>query len=207
MSLPPRRERQLSARSTVLQHVDGRVEADLIAAARAGHRESFDRIMERYEPVLYNVAVRVVRDREEALDVVQSTFLRAWDRLDTFDPSQRLFSWLYRIAINVALNARARHRDCEAIDELADDPRMSSPRPGPDDDLARLESNVAIERAMAQLPQHYREVVLLRHFSDLSYEEIAQALDIEVKTVRSRLFTARRRLAELLEGFAREASA
>lgn len=203
MSLAPRRGRQLHRRSSVLQHVDGHSDAELVEASLAGRRRAFDTIVERYEPVLYNVAVRLLRDQDEALDVVQTTFVRAWDHLGSFDRSRRLFSWLYRIAVNVALNTRAKQRPSESLEDV----RLESMDRQPDELVNRLEQSAAIEAAIGQLPEHYREVVLLRHFSELSYEEIAHALDIEVKTVKSRLFTARRQLADLLSEFRNEARA
>lgn len=203
MSLAPRRGRQLHRRSSVLQHVDDHSDAELVEASLAGRRRAFDVIVERYEPVLYNVAVRLLRDQDEALDVVQTTFVRAWDHLGSFDRSRRLFSWLYRIAVNVALNTRAKQRPSESLEDV----RLESMDRQPDELVNRLEQSAAIEAAIGQLPEHYREVVLLRHFSELSYEEIAHALDIEVKTVKSRLFTARRQLADLLSEFRNEARA
>ena len=178
-------------------------DAELVARARAGDRRAFDEIVDRYQTTLYNVVLRVLRNHDDAVDVVQTAFARAWDRLDTFDPSRRFFSWLYRIALNAALNTRAKMRTSTPIEDI----ELVNPGAGPEDDVTRLEERVAIERAIAQLPEHYREVVLLRHFADQSYEEIAESVGIDAKTVKSRLFTARSRLAELLRHFHREASA
>lgn len=199
VSRPPH---QPSSASPVRPHeVDD--DAALVAAARAGDRRAFDTIVLRHQSTLYNVAVRVLRDPDDAIDAVQTTFTKAWDRLDTFDPSRRLFSWLYRIALNTALNERERRRPQESIEDV----ELVSGAPGPEDQVHGLERRHAIERALAALPVHYREVVVLRHFAELSYDEIADAVGVEPKTVKSRLFTARTRLADLLRPRMGEAEA
>lgn len=178
-------------------------DAVLVAAARAGDRRAFDAIVLRYQSTLYNVAVRVLRDPDDAIDAVQTTFAKAWDRLDSFDPERRLFSWLYRIALNTSLNERERRRPQDPIDDLD----LVSAAPGPEEHAQGSERRVAVELALTKLPAHYREVVVLRHFADLSYEEIADAVGVEAKTVKSRLFSARTRLADLLRDHVQEAGA
>jgi RNA polymerase sigma-70 factor (ECF subfamily) len=191
---PDRISRQLPRRDSVLIDETAYDDSELAVRARRGDTRAFDVLVERHRVTLYNVVLRVLRNHDDAVDVVQTAFARAWDRLDTFDPSRRFFSWLYRIALNAAINARAKERVSTDIDDL----ELTSPEPSPDEAVASLERSAAIERALARLPEHYRQVVLLRHFADLSYVEIAHAVGVEPKTVKSRLYTARACLAVLL---------
>jgi len=143
--------------------------------------------------VLFNLALRTVHDYDEAQDVTQSAFVKAYRRLDTFDPHRRFFSWIYRITLNESLNARNARRSFDSIPDT-----IAAPEPDALEALARDERRRQINAAIRDLPELYRRVVELRHRSELSYREIAEALEIPEKTVKSRLFSARRRLAEAL---------
>lgn len=173
----------------------------LVHAALQGDRSAFERIVACYERPLYNVALRITRNREEARDVTQAAFLKAWLRLDQFDRSRRLFSWLYRIAINESLNQTRRQRPEVAMDE-----QMQDPGPSPQEGVEARERREQLEAAMAQLSRIAQEVLVLRHWLGLSYDDIADALGVPEKTVKSRLFSARTRLAELLRAQGVEAS-
>lgn len=165
----------------------------LVQRCLSGDTEAFGELVGRYERPIFNVALRMLRDREEARDATQNAFVKAWQHLDQFDRSRRFFSWLYRIAVNESLNRATRRRKTESLDENLVD-RGSSP----DDRAERSEQAKLVERAVEQLSDTYREVIVLRHWLDLSYDEIAEALHVPAKTVKSRLFSARVRLAEIL---------
>lgn len=165
----------------------------LVQRCLSGDTEAFGELVGRYERPIFNVALRMLRDREEARDATQNAFVKAWQHLDQFDRSRRFFSWLYRIAVNESLNRATRRRKTEVLDENLVD-RGSSP----DDRAERSEQAKLVERAVEQLSDTYREVIVLRHWLDLSYDEIAEALHVPAKTVKSRLFSARVRLAEIL---------
>ncbi len=173
----------------------------LVRKCLDGDTEAFGELVGRYERPLFNVALRMLRDREEARDVTQSAFVKAWQHLDQFDRSRRFFSWLYRIAVNEALNRATRRRPAGPIDE-----RLADRGSSPDESAERNERALLVERAVSQLSDAYREVIVLRHWLDLSYEEIAEALHVPAKTVKSRLFSARVRLGENLAGMGVEAS-
>jgi len=147
----------------------------------------------RYQRVLYNVTLRMLDDPDDAMGATQSAFVKAYERLASFDPSRRFFSWLYRIALNEALDRRRRRRVRVPLSE-----RIVAPDPDPARMAADHETEWMIRDALRQLSPVRREVVVLRHFAGLSYQEIADALDVPEKTVKSRLFDARRKLAELL---------
>ncbi len=162
-------------------------------------KESFAAIVRAHSRAIFNVAYRIANDYEDAMDITQTTFLKAYERLDTYDPSHKIFSWLYKIAVNEAINCVNRRKRSEPLGE--DDPVSD---PGPDDACAQNETSRQLQRALLGINVDYRTVVVLRHFQDLSYEEIGDILAIPVKTVKSRLFTGRRLLRDVLlkQGYA-----
>ena len=171
-------------------------DATLVARCRSGDPVGFELLVRRHQRTLFNVALRMVGNREEAADATQNTFVKAFEHLESFDSSHRFFSWLYRILVNECLNLRrARPPAFEEIGSaLASDG-------GPFERLERSERHRRIQAALLSLPHEYREVVVLRHFGGLSYDEIAAAVGVPAKTVKSRLYTARQRLGELLLGW------
>lgn len=174
--------------------MDRTEEAELVQRSLNGDTRAYGKLIGSYERVLYNVALRMVRDREDAKDLTQTVFIKAYENLSTFDRGRKFFSWIYRIMVNESLNLLARRRRSEPLDET-----MASPNRGPDHDAEEREVNGLLEEAIAELKPDYRQAILLRHFAQLSYEEMSEALEVPEKTVKSRLFTARRLLGEILE--------
>jgi RNA polymerase sigma-70 factor (ECF subfamily) len=189
------RRDQLSGASRVI----GSDEADgaLLARYRKGDREAFAELVVRYQRPLYNAALWIVRKPEDASDVTQIVFLRVAERLDEYDPKHKFFSWIYRIAVNESLNLLRRAGREDEFDEEID--FAASESANPEWQLAEAQQARQIKAAMLRLKANDRMVLMLRHFSEFGYEEIAQILDLDVKTVKSRLFEARRRLRELLQ--------
>jgi RNA polymerase sigma-70 factor (ECF subfamily) len=169
-------------------------EDDLLQRSLNGDGRAYGTLMGAYERVLYNVALRLVKDREDAKDLTQTVFIKAYQNLASFDRGRKFFSWIYRIMVNESLNFRERRRPADPLDE-----GMASSDRGPDREAEDRELSAIVERGIAELTPDYRQVILLRHFAQLSYEEMGEALGIEEKTVKSRLFTARRLLGEILE--------
>jgi RNA polymerase sigma-70 factor (ECF subfamily) len=169
-------------------------DADLVRRCLDGERECFTRLVERYEKVVYTLAIRMVGNTDDARDVVQASFVAAYERLADFDFHHRFFSWLYRIAVNNALKVLRRRRPTEP---LAEDLVADDPHPGEVLDRERLVRRV--HAALRELPADHRQVIVLRHFLEMSYREMAEVLGVAEKTVKSRLFTARRRLCDLLD--------
>jgi RNA polymerase sigma-70 factor (ECF subfamily) len=165
-----------------------------VALCLKGDASAFEPIVARYQKVLFNVALRMLGDREDARDVTQISFVKAWQHLDSYDPSHRFFSWLYRIMVNESLNLIARRRRQVPLDANLPSPERADREAEADEQMERLRT------ALLALPRESREVLVLRHFSELSYHEIAWTLGIPEKTVKSRLFTARQRLGEFFEG-------
>ena len=164
----------------------------LVARTLEGDTAAFEAIVARYESVLFRVALRMLGDREDALDATQTAFVSAYRKLGSFDQNLRFFSWLYRILLNECLNAR---RDRRPHQPLTPDMMLAGT---PLEALEASERRQRVQLALLALPQEYREVIVLRHFAELGYDEIATTLCIPAKTVKSRLYTARQRLIELL---------
>ena len=165
----------------------------LVERCRAGERNAFEQLVTRYQKPVFNVALRMLRNRQDAADVAQTTFLKAFEHLGDYDSAFRFYSWLYRIAINESLNALALRRPREELDANATDDA-----PGPDRAAEGDQALHAIEDALMHISAELRTVVVLRHIAQLSYQDIAQALDLPEKTVKSRLHSARERLREHL---------
>ncbi|CAG1006105.1 ECF RNA polymerase sigma factor SigW [Burkholderiales bacterium] len=168
----------------------------LVERFRHGDREAFADLVVRYQRPVYNAAWWVLRSVEDASDVAQSVFLKVAERLDDYDPRYRFFSWIYRIAVNESLNVLRRNGHEEPFDGEVD-------VPGPDGDdperrASDAELSARVRNAVMGMATNDRTVLMLRHFSELSYLEIGQILELDEKTVKSRLFEARQRLRGLL---------
>jgi RNA polymerase sigma-70 factor (ECF subfamily) len=175
--------------------VSGEDDGSLVARCLAGDTEAFRPLVERYQRLLYGVAVRMLNDREDAVDAAQSAFGRAFERLASFDRRHKFFSWLYRILVNECLNVRRARRDREPLNPDI----MGAADPGMD--LQRAEMRKRVRAAVAALPKASREVVVLRHYAEMSYQEIAEVLNLPEKTVKSRLYSARQQLGQQLLGW------
>lgn len=173
---------------------------ELVQAVLEGNSEAFDELAERYGGKLYNAALRVTGNPEDALDAAQNALLKAFDNLASFDPSYRFFTWIYRIQMNEALNLVYKRRRYVGLPSEMPAPTQANP----EREYLDRETGSAIETALLELTPDYRAVVVLRHFHGFSYEEMAEILDVPAKTVKSRLFTARRELRRQLSerGFA-----
>jgi len=168
---------------------------DLILRARGGDAESIGELTTRYQTSVFNVCYRMTHERREAEDLAQETFLRVYSRLDMFDLEREFGPWVRRVAANLCLNHLEAQKDTAEIDEerTADDNHQ------PEAAYEIRERNETIRKAIASLPANYRVVVELRHFQELSYDEIAAELNIPVSDVKSHLFRARKSLAEKLK--------
>ncbi len=169
----------------------------LLARFRKGDREAFAELVIRYQRPIYNAALWVLRKPEDASDVAQDVFLKVAERLDEYDGQHKFFSWIYRIAVNEALNRLRSSGREEALDEDVELP--ASERSNPERRAGEAEVARRIRSALMQMSIADRTVITLRHFSECSYQEIAQILEIDEKTVKSRLFEARQRLRRMLE--------
>jgi len=166
----------------------------LVRRCLDGDTSAFNAIVERYQRVLFTVALRFLGDRDAAADAAQNAFVHAFEKLDTFDPARRFFSWIYRIAINECLNAKRAARPTEPI------PETLAAGADPFELFEEAERRRRVQAAIMTLPPEYRAVIVLRHFAGLSYDEIADAVGVASSVVKSRLYTARQRLSQMLLG-------
>ena len=166
-------------------------DVELVRRCRAGERAACETLLAEYEKPVYNVAYRMLHNVDDAQDVTQTVFMKVFENLDRYDPRHRFFSWIYRIAINESINAaqkRARQRPLEGHEPTQ--------HRGPADDCEQQATSDAIEAVLMTLTSDYRTVIVLRHIAGFSYEEISEVVEVPAKTVKSRLFTARRLLRD-----------
>ena len=177
---------------------------DLVRDARNGSQSAFQKLVTNYYQMVYVVAFGILNHSEAARDTAQEVFLKVFRELGKFEGKSKFKTWLYRIAVNAAIDEGRKKRPLESLDggdDLEDEKPVITPvdhAPGPRDLAYQSELREAIARALEGLSSDHRAVLVLREFQDLSYEEIAETLQIEVGTVMSRLFYARKKLAEIL---------
>jgi len=185
-------------------------DAELVARVQRGDKRAFDLLVRKYQQRIMALISRYIRNRAEIADVAQEAFIKAYRALPNFRGESQFYTWLYRIAINTAKNslaAQARRPQTASVDGL--EPEQLADIAGQTDNasperlLLTAELKREIDAAIADLPEELRSALLLREMDGLSYEEIAEAMDCPIGTVRSRIFRARdavdRRIAPLLE--------
>jgi RNA polymerase sigma-70 factor, ECF subfamily len=176
--------------------LDAESEATLIAKAQSGDRSAYGELVRRHHPGVIQVIYRMCGDADLAQDAAQNAFIQAWLHLAGFRPGTSLRNWLYRIAINAALDVLRRDQKVTGTDlETLATP---DPQAGPEAALLQKERKAAVQKAILALTEASRSVLVLREYGGLSYEEIAAALDIPLGTVMSRLNYARRQLKQAL---------
>jgi len=185
-------------------------DSDVIARARKGDHEAFRVLVERYQERAYRLALRVLRDEEAARDVVQEGFLKVYRSLDKFEGRSSFYTWLYRVVMNLCLDAKrrdrsGRHAEWDETAPMEIDPggadAVSAPareRSSPSAALERAELQGVVADAIEQLPDDARQTLVLREIEGLSYAEIAECLGVPKGTVMSRLHNARKRVKAIL---------
>jgi len=178
---------------------------DLVERARRGDREAFGALVRRYQDRAFNLAYQMLRNREEALDVAQEAFARAYASLPTFKGESSFTTWLHRIVVNLGIDSlrRTQRSGTTTYDDTRATPEEGEgDLPAVDDPAAALEMKQVrdlLARGIARLPAAQRAVLLLREVEGLSYEEISRLVGCNLGTVMSRLFYARRRLRQVLK--------
>jgi RNA polymerase sigma-70 factor, ECF subfamily len=170
----------------------------LIEQAQNGDRNAFGDLVSRCYPGVVRVVYRLCGDAGLAEDMAQEAFLRAWINLPSYRPQSSLRNWLYRIAVNATLDVLRRKPEEPLEDEVVQ--MVPDQTAGPESILIEKERVAFLQQAMRALPEAARSVLVLREYGGLSYQEIANVLDVPVGTVMSRLNYARNRLRELLKG-------
>ncbi len=177
--------------------MDEASDRQLVARTRGGEANAFGELVRRYQTSVYNVCYRLLGDPQEAEDLAQEAFLRAYRRLGSYDDQRPFGPWMRRVAANLSLNAlQGRKATLSLQEELDQTPEEPSDAPEPS--ATRKEEVERVRRALLRLPAHYRAVIELRHYQGMSYDEIAGVLGIGLGDVRTRLFRARRLMADWL---------
>lgn len=179
---------------------------DLVARAREGDRPAFSRLVERHSVSVFNLTLRIVGNREDAEEAAQDVFVRAFRSLDRFRGDSRFSTWLYRIAVNVSLSsARRARRDLSTtslsepeVEEGGLPMQLPDPSGDPAERFEQAEFRDKVRNMVAALPPIYSAVISMYHMQSLSYDEIAEALELPIGTVKARLFRARAALRKLI---------
>lgn len=180
---------------------------ELVAAVLRGDRDGFGDLVERYQGRLVNYLFRLLRNPDDAHDLAQEVFVKVYQVLDRYDPQYRFSTWLFRVAQNAAID-QIRRRRLKVVSLRQEDDEgesrdwdLPSPERGPYGELRNQERGDAIQQAIEALPWEYRELILLRHFGDLPYEEIAKLKQMPLGTVKNKLFRGRQMLKDKLQDF------
>ena len=172
-------------------------EIELVTRAQSGERSAFNELVRVHAQGVMNVIYRMCGDAQIAEDAAQETFIQAWLHLSSYRPQTSLRSWLYRIAVNAATDMLRKEK--RILPNALEDLQLQDPQPGPEALFFQEERTALVRRAILSLPDASRAVLVLREYEGMSYHEIAEALDIPVGTVMSRLNYARKTLREKLE--------
>jgi RNA polymerase sigma-70 factor (ECF subfamily) len=180
-----------------------------VARARAGDTAAFQALFQKYQRRVYAVALGVVKRPEDAMDIVQDAFIKVHRHLDSFQGSSSFYTWLYRIVMNLGIDHVRKNRkvvewgDAVPMDQAAGDrtliPRVADSNPSRT--VVRRELSDKIRQALDTLPEYHRAVILLREVEGMSYEEIAEVLNVPKGTIMSRLFHARRKMQDELQTY------
>lgn len=179
-----------------------------VSRAQAGDEDAFGELVKTFHGRVFGVIYRMVKDAEDARELAQQTWVKAWQRLGSYKGDAQFFTWVYRIAVNTVLDEgrrAARRKEVSLDEEPGREPQAAVEWQGPDDgrpdrQLEREEIRKAFEAALDGLSAEHRVALILREVEGLSYREIAQAMKCRTGTVMSRIFYARRYVQERMKG-------
>lgn len=202
-----------AASNRAKRRAEAKVDRGLVEKAQLGDREAFRQLVERHQRRAFAIAISTVRDENDAREIVQEAFLRVHKSLHKFQGSSSFFTWLYRIVTNLAIDHVRRPANREA--ELFDDAQIGDEAEvfpfisridgaDPADVVRRQEIAARIQRALDDLPPYHRSVIIMREVEGMSYQEMAEAMDVSKGTIMSRLFHARQKLQRALADCYRE---
>ncbi len=168
----------------------------LVERCVEGDRDAFAELVVRYQRPIYHLAYRMLGNVEDAREITQGVFLKVAESLDDYDARHKFFSWIYRITINASLNLLRRNRNEQFQGE---DFEVADDGANPEAAVSAAQQAALVQRALLGLKLENRAVLTLRHFAECSYREIGQILDLDEKTVKSRLYEGRQQLKSLLK--------
>ncbi|HQO50581.1 MAG TPA: sigma-70 family RNA polymerase sigma factor [Bacteroidales bacterium] len=163
----------------------------LVSMVLDGQVNAFRHLVEKYQSPVYNLIVKIIHDKDEAKEITQEVFVKAYESLASFRSDHKFFSWIYRIAVNAALNQLKKQKKMVGLDTLK----------GVSDAAEELmnEREQLLQKAIKMLNEKYSVLIVLKYYEQMSYKEVAETMAITEKKVRSRLFEARQQLKEMLE--------
>lgn len=176
----------------------------LIMAVKGGDTDAFALLVKAYEKQVYNLCLRMVGDPTDAEDLAQEAFVKSWQGLEFYKFEAAFSTWLYRLTTNLCIDFLRKKKRRPTLSLILEDEEgetrldVPDPRPQPEETVLQKERQEALNRAMAQLDDEARAILTLRVVDELSYEELAKALDLNVGTVKSRLARARTKLRKIL---------
>jgi RNA polymerase sigma-70 factor (ECF subfamily) len=176
---------------------------ELVASAQSGNMKAFDTLIGLHQERVFALAYRILGDAEDAADVQQETFVRAWQSIKSFRAYAAFSTWLHRIAVNRCLS-RKRRKQIEFVEPLNDELLRHSVEPVGTACLERAETGAIVRKIVAALPAHYGALIVLREIEERSFDEIAEILGCSVQSARTRLSKARKLLRERLEPYVAE---
>lgn len=179
-----------------LAHID---DQECVTRAQRGEGRAFSELVARYQDRVYRFLLRLTRSPEDAMDMTQDTFMRAYQGIERWRPDALFRTWLFRIARNLAFD-RLRHDKIVEFVDLDEDADTPDPAAGPEAVLETAQRYRILECVLERMPAPQREIILLREIEGMSYDEIAQVLDLNAGTVKSRLARARTALLDMVQG-------
>lgn len=183
--------------SPVRQNDQERTDEALVAAALGGERGAYDALVDKYQDRLFNTLMRVTGSHHTAEDLAQDAFVQAFRKLGTFQGKSAFYTWLYRIAFNLAMSDARRRRPLTCLDGDENSQHLAEPADAyasPRDRAEAREQVELVQTAISELADEHRQIVVLREIEECDYQQIAEILEIPIGTVRSRLFRAREQL-------------
>lgn len=192
----------MSSNVIMIDGIRGLTDGELIVSAVSGRTDGFEELVRRYQRPITSYVYRMLSDHESALDVTQEVFIKVYNSLDKYSSEYKFSTWLYRIAHNAAID-HMRRNPMNAMSIETENPdgsyqiQIESRRPSPEQDHERREWRSEIDAVVKCLPPTYRDLILLRHSRDLSYDEIAEVTALPLGTVKNRLFRAREMMRQM----------
>ena len=192
----------MTTHAIALEKIKNLTDGELIVTAISGREDSFEELVRRYQRPITNYVYRMLNNYDASLDVTQEVFIKVYNSLARYSSDYKFSTWLYRIAHNAAIDYMRRNSTyTQSLEAENSDGtyqlQIESPNPTPEQDRERSEWRTEIETVVKCLPTVYRELILLRHAQDLSYDEIAEITNLPLGTVKNRLFRAREMMREI----------
>ena len=169
--------------------MDKDVEIAMVRDCQNGDQKAMNTLVRQMQTPVFNAAYRMLGNTDEAADVTQTTFLKVFENIQRFDPTRRLFSWIYRIALNESIDQLKLRKRTELLEDTP-----ASDTESPQEMAAASQLSNEVQKTLMELKDEHRAVIVLRYFADCSYQEIGRVLELPEKTVKSRLFTARQQM-------------